>query len=72
MVQMPGGVPVATMAVGKAGARNAAIFATQILSLSCQEKAQRLLSFKEGLARQVEEEGREMGRKACPDGQQTH
>ncbi len=33
-VQMPGGVPVATMALGPAGAKNAAIFAAQILALS--------------------------------------
>ena len=33
-VQMPGGVPVATMAVGKAGARNAAVLAAEILALS--------------------------------------
>ena len=31
-VQMPGGIPVATMAIGKAGAKNAALFAIQILS----------------------------------------
>ncbi|MBI1987223.1 MAG: 5-(carboxyamino)imidazole ribonucleotide mutase [Nitrospinae bacterium] len=60
MVQMPGGVPVATMAVGKTGAKNAAIFAAQILSLSCEEKARKLSSFKEGLARQVEEQGGEI------------
>ncbi len=34
IVQMPGGVPVATMALGKSGAKNAAIFALQVLSLS--------------------------------------
>ena len=34
IVQMPGGVPVATMAIGKAGAINAAIYAAKILSLS--------------------------------------
>lgn len=33
-VQMPGGIPVATMAIGKAGAKNAAYFAVQILALS--------------------------------------
>lgn len=33
-VQMPGGIPVATMAIGKAGAKNAALFAVQILALS--------------------------------------
>ena len=36
-VQMPGGVPVATVAVGKAGARNAAVLAAQILALSDPE-----------------------------------
>lgn len=61
-VQMPPGVPVATMAVGKAGAKNAAIFAAQVLSLSCPELAQRLRSFKEELARQVEEQGEELAR----------
>jgi phosphoribosylaminoimidazole carboxylase PurE protein len=34
MVQMPGGVPVATMAIGTAGARNAGLFAVQVLALS--------------------------------------
>jgi 5-(carboxyamino)imidazole ribonucleotide mutase len=34
IVQMPGGVPVATMSIGKAGAINAAIYAAKILSLS--------------------------------------
>jgi len=33
-VQMPGGVPVATMAIGQAGAKNAAILAARILALS--------------------------------------
>jgi 5-(carboxyamino)imidazole ribonucleotide mutase len=33
-VQMPGGIPVATMAIGKAGAKNAALFAVQILALT--------------------------------------
>jgi len=33
-VQMPGGIPVATMAIGKAGAKNAGIFAVQVLALS--------------------------------------
>jgi 5-(carboxyamino)imidazole ribonucleotide mutase len=33
-VQMPGGIPVATMAIGKAGAKNAGLFAIQILALT--------------------------------------
>lgn len=43
IVQMPGGVPVATMAIGPAGAKNAAIFAARILSIT-DEKVQAALS----------------------------
>lgn len=42
-VQMPGGVPVATVAIGKAGAKNAAYLALQILALSDQQLGTRLL-----------------------------
>ena len=41
-VQMPGGIPVATVAIGKAGAKNAAYLAAQILALGDAELAQRL------------------------------
>jgi len=41
-VQMPGGIPVATMAIGPAGARNAALFAAEILSLRDLRLAGRL------------------------------
>ncbi len=41
-VQMPGGIPVATVAIGKAGAKNAAYLAAQILSLGDPELAQRV------------------------------
>lgn len=44
-VQMPGGVPVATMAIGRAGARNAALFAARILALSDPALAQKLADF---------------------------
>jgi len=46
-VQMPPGVPVATMAVGKAGAKNAAIFAVQILALSDEKLRKKLAAFKQ-------------------------
>lgn len=46
-VQMPPGVPVACMAIGKAGARNAAILAAQILALSDERLAQKVADFKE-------------------------
>lgn len=54
MVQMPGGIPVATMAIGKAGAKNAAIFAVQILALTDGELAGRLTTFRAEMAREVE------------------
>jgi phosphoribosylaminoimidazole carboxylase PurE protein len=54
-VQMPPGVPVATVAIGKGGAENAAILAAQILALSDAKLAGRLAAFKKELVRQVEE-----------------
>lgn len=53
-VQMPPGIPVATMALGKPGAKNAAILAAQILALADSSLAQRLLDFKQEMAREVE------------------
>jgi len=52
-VQMPAGVPVATMAIGTAGAKNAAILAAQILAVSDPEVADRLKQFKEDMASKV-------------------
>lgn len=46
MVQMPAGVPVATLAIGKAGARNAAVLAAQILALSDKALSGKLEAFK--------------------------
>lgn len=51
IVQMPAGVPVATMAIGKAGMKNAAIFAAQILARSDQEVAAQLKKFKKNHCR---------------------
>jgi phosphoribosylaminoimidazole carboxylase PurE protein len=45
-VQMPSGIPVATMAIGKAGAINAAVLAAQILALSRAELAAKLIAFR--------------------------
>jgi 5-(carboxyamino)imidazole ribonucleotide mutase len=53
-VQMPAGVPVATMAIGKAGAANAGIFAVQILARGDQGLAEKLGAFKAELANGVE------------------
>ena len=46
-VQMPKGVPVATVAVGKAGAINAAVLAAEIFSLSDESMANKLADFKQ-------------------------
>ena len=54
-VQMPAGIPVATLAIGKAGATNAGILAAQILALSDPAIARKMTEHKEKLARGVEE-----------------
>jgi len=55
IVQMPGGVPVATLAIGEAGATNAGILAAQILALSDPDLAGRLASYREALTESVHE-----------------
>lgn len=57
---MPPGVPVATMAVGKSGAANAAVLAAQILARADTELAARLHEYKGQLAERVEERDREL------------
>jgi len=46
MVQMPGGIPVATMAIGTAGAKNAALFACQVIANTNEEMKERLDKFR--------------------------
>jgi len=53
-VQMPGGIPVATMAIGKAGARNAALYALRILSLNDRSLNDKLSAFVSLMAEEVE------------------
>ena len=62
MVQMPGGIPVATMAIGKAGAKNAGLFAVQILALGEQSLAEQLRLYREKMARDVEEKDQALQR----------
>ncbi len=59
-VQMPGGVPVASMAIGKAGAKNAGIFAAEILSLSDPKLASALKNYKKEIERQVLEKSKKI------------
>lgn len=65
-VQMPAGVPVATVAIGKSGAENAAILAAQILATADSELAARLSALKADLARQVEEKNARLQRQQRP------
>jgi len=60
--QMPAGVPVATMALDRAGARNAAILAAQILALRDPRLAARLRGLKEKMAEEIDEKDRQMKR----------
>lgn len=53
-VQMPGGIPVASMAIGKAGAKNAALFAAQILALGNTELAAQLAAYRQAMTATVE------------------
>jgi len=54
-VQMPAGIPVATVAIGKAGARNAAILAAQMLALNDSELAKRIEGMRDSACKAVEE-----------------
>lgn len=59
-VQMPRGVPVACMGVGKSGAVNAALLAVQILSLQDEKLAEKMTAFREDMAAEVEQSSEEV------------
>src|SRR5947209_13614913 len=59
-VQMPAGIPVATVAIGKPGAINAGILAAQMIALADASVAKKLEAHKEKLARGVEEKSRKL------------
>ena len=61
-VQMPPGVPVATMGIGKAGAKNAAILAAQMIGISDESMAAKLAEFKKEMVAQVEEKARKLAK----------
>ncbi|MEZ4600127.1 MAG: 5-(carboxyamino)imidazole ribonucleotide mutase [Syntrophotaleaceae bacterium] len=67
-VQMPAGIPVATMAIGKAGARNAGILAVQILSTTDAGLAGKLAAFKADMAEKVAERSRSIQERLTSDG----
>ncbi|GAA0633696.1 5-(carboxyamino)imidazole ribonucleotide mutase [Bifidobacterium pullorum] len=55
IVQMPGGIPVATTAIGKSGATNAGLLAVSILSTTDQALADKLQAYRDGLKQKVAE-----------------
>jgi 5-(carboxyamino)imidazole ribonucleotide mutase len=59
-VQMPAGIPVASVAIGKPGATNAGILAAQMIGLSDASVAKKLVEHKEKLARGVEEKSKKL------------
>ena len=54
MVQMPGGVPVATVAIGKAGAKNSGLLAIEILSLIDPELRKKLAAYREEMSMETQ------------------
>ncbi len=68
MVQMPAGIPVATMAIGKAGARNAGIFAAQILATRDAALAQRLAGQRQRMAEGVLKKAEKLQQRLAEDG----
>ena len=61
-VQMPPGVPVATMGIGKAGAKNAAVMAARILALENKKTAENIARFKRQMAAEVEKKAKALAR----------
>ena len=59
-MQMPPGIPVASMAIGKPGAINAAIFAAEILGVSCEKMAGELATHKTQMAEKVQKADQEI------------
>ena len=60
IAQMPSGVPVATMAIGNAGAKNAAILAAQILGAKFPDTRKKVSAYKEEIAEQVMEKNKRL------------
>lgn len=67
-VQMPGGIPVATTAIGKAGATNAALLAISMLALFREDLAERLDAYRLEMQRKVESADREAMASFTPNG----
>jgi 5-(carboxyamino)imidazole ribonucleotide mutase len=67
-VQMPGGIPVASMAIGKAGAKNAGLFALQILAATDVKLAERLDAARVAMAEGVAKKSEKLQQRLSADG----
>jgi phosphoribosylaminoimidazole carboxylase PurE protein len=67
-VQMPGGIPVASMAIGKAGAKNAGLFAVQLLAATDADLAARLDASRTAMADSVAEKSERLQQRLSADG----
>lgn len=63
MVQMPPGIPVATVSLGKAGARNAGILAAQIMARNDSRLTKKLLGHRKKMAREIEEKAKKISKR---------
>lgn len=63
IVQMPAGIPVATVATGKSGAKNAAILAGQMLGIKDGKLREKIKSFKKEMAEEIEEKNKKLQKK---------
>ena len=63
IVQMPGGIPVGTMAIGEAGAKNAAIFAAEILAVNNASLTRKLAAFKKKMTVDIRKKDRDLVKK---------
>jgi phosphoribosylcarboxyaminoimidazole (NCAIR) mutase len=57
---MPGGIPVATVSIGKPGAKNAGLLAVQILAISDEKLAAKLIKYKKDQAKAVSQKSKKL------------
>ncbi len=65
-VQMPGGVPVATVAIGKAGAKNAGVLASRILAIQDERLTKRLVEYRLKMAKEIENTSKNLFGNSAP------
>ncbi|MDP3789673.1 MAG: 5-(carboxyamino)imidazole ribonucleotide mutase [Candidatus Omnitrophota bacterium] len=62
IVQMPGGIPVGAMAIGESGAKNAAIFAAEILAVTNARLGRKLIAFKKKMQKEIRKKDKNLAK----------